>query len=109
VDASHNRLVTVTNGGNRPTDALVTLHYDDGKQTYELRQTIQPGEQMWLNFADLIHNRVVDRKGNLLPADLSSGTYDLRDLSPRLGTLVEGSFALERSNAVVCTRRNFDS
>jgi hypothetical protein len=38
---------------------------------------------MWMNLADLIHNRVADRKGNTLPVDVNSVTYDLRDLTPR--------------------------
>jgi len=47
-----------------------------------MQQTIQPGDQMWVNIAELVRNRVPDRKGNTLPADLSSVTYDLRDLTP---------------------------
>jgi hypothetical protein len=67
VDATRNALVSVINGGTRSTDALLTPHYDNGDKKYEMQQTIQPGDQMWLNFADLIHNRVADRKGNILP------------------------------------------
>ena len=50
---------------------------------------------MWVNFASLIHNRVPDRKGSLLPADLSFGTYDVQDLSPGLGSLLLGNLALD--------------
>ena len=61
-------------------------------------QTIGPGEQMWLNFADLIHHGVPDRKGNMLPADVTSGTYDLEDLKPGLGgNLIEGKVALDKT------------
>jgi hypothetical protein len=80
VDATHNALVAVTNGGNRATKALLTLHFDDGRKNYEIQQTIQPGDQMWLNLADLIHQGVPDRKGNAFPADVASGTHDLEDL-----------------------------
>ena len=45
-------------------------------QWYELQQTIAPGDQMWVNLNQLIRNRVPDRKGNLLPVDLKSVTYD---------------------------------
>jgi len=98
VDATHNALVAVTNGGNRATEALLTLHFDDGRKNYEIQQTIEPGEQMWLNFADVIHQGVPDRKGNALPADVSSGTYDLADLNPGLGgNLIEGKVALDKT------------
>jgi len=70
---------------------LLTLHYDNGEKKYELQRTIPPGEQMGLNFADLIHRRVADRKGRMLPADLASGTYDLRDLNPGKGGQLLGS------------------
>lgn len=98
VDATHNALVAVTNGGTRTTEALLTLHFDDGRKNYEVQQTIQPGEQMWLNFADLIHHSVPDRKGNVLPADVTAGTYDLEDLNPGLGgNLIEGKVALDKT------------
>ena len=53
---------------------------------------------MWLNFADLIHRSVPDRKGNVLPADVTAGTYDLEDLKPGLGgNLIEGKVALDKT------------
>jgi hypothetical protein len=64
----------VTNGGSKATATRLTLHYDEGRQKYEMQRTIQPGAQMWVNFADLVHNRTPDRQGNLLPADLASAT-----------------------------------
>ena len=74
-DVNHNALAAITNIGTKPTDALLTLHYDGGKRKYELQQTIAWGGQMWVNLAQLIRNRVPDRKGNVLPADLQSVTY----------------------------------
>lgn len=98
VDATHNTIAAVTNGGDRPTNALVTLHYNDGKDKYEIQRTLQPGEQMWLNFGDLIHNNVADRKGRTLPSTLTSGTYDLIDLSPGIGgNLFEGKVILDKT------------
>lgn len=98
VDATHNAIVAVTNGGNRATDALLTLHFAGGKKNYEIKQTIQPGDQMWLNLADLIHHSVPDSKGNMLPADITSGTYDLEDLNPGLGgNLIEGKVSLDKT------------
>ena len=96
VDTTHNELMAMTNVGTRPTDALLTLYYDKGKEKYEMQQKIEPGDQMWLNFADLIHRRVADRKGRVLPADLASGTYDLRDLNPgKGGNLIGSELALD--------------
>jgi len=60
-----------------------------------MQQAIQPGDQMWLDVASLIRTRVPDRKGNVLPADASFGTYDLRDLSPGLGSLTQGERGFE--------------
>jgi hypothetical protein len=61
-------------GSAKATDALLTLHYENGTKTYEMRQTLQPAGQMWANFADLIHHREADGKGNVLPADLNNFT-----------------------------------
>ena len=96
-DAAHNTLATVTNGGSKATSVRLTLHYDNGKQKYEMQQTIQPGGQMWVNFADLIHNRTPDRQGNLLPADLTSATYDVQDLSPGPGSLAPATLAVNNT------------
>jgi hypothetical protein len=78
VDATHNSLITVTNGGTMPVDALVTFHYNHGQSEYELQKTIAPGDQVWLNMGNLIHGAVPDRKGGTFPADLTFGTYDVR-------------------------------
>jgi hypothetical protein len=95
VDAEHNQLMAVTNSGQKSTNALLTLHYDNGRKSYEMEQAIQPGDQMWVNMASLIRDRVPDRKGNILPSDTSFGTYDLRDLSLGLGSLMPGGLALD--------------
>ncbi len=87
----------MTNGGTKPADALLTLHYDNGAKKYELQQSIAPGEQMWVNLADLVHNRVADRKGNLLPAGLTSVTYDVQDLGSGLGHLMESDLAVDNT------------
>ncbi|MGA7752520.1 MAG: hypothetical protein WCB05_06810, partial [Candidatus Sulfotelmatobacter sp.] len=79
-DAHHNQIATITNVGTKPTEALLTLHYANGQRKYELQQTIQPGDQMWVNLAKLIRNRTADRSGNTLPVDLTNVTYELRDL-----------------------------
>jgi hypothetical protein len=77
------------------TNALLSLHYDNGQKSYEMQQAIQPGDQMWVNVAELIRSRTPDRKGNLLPVDLSYGTFDLRDLTPANDGLLISSVALD--------------
>lgn len=62
-----------------------------------MRQSIPAGDQMWVNVADLIHNRTADRKGSVLPPDLTAGTFDVTDLSPGPGSLTEGSLALDKT------------
>jgi hypothetical protein len=53
---------------------------------------------MWLNFGDLIKNRVPDRKGLVLPSTLTSGTYELRDLKPGVGgNLFEGKIIVDKT------------
>ena len=43
-DFNHNQLMAVTNSGQKPTNALLTLHYDNGEKSYEMQQAIQPGD-----------------------------------------------------------------
>ncbi|HET7890439.1 MAG TPA: hypothetical protein VFL34_02900 [Candidatus Sulfotelmatobacter sp.] len=80
-DANHNTIAAITNIGTKPAEALLTLHYDSGKQKFELQRTIAPGDQMWVNLAQLIRQRIPDRNGSTLPVDVSAVTYDLRDLT----------------------------
>jgi hypothetical protein len=78
-------------------DALLTLHYDNGQKTYEMQQAIQPGDQMWVNVAELIQKRTADRKGNALPADLAFGTYEVKDMGSDPGGITVGSLALDKT------------
>jgi hypothetical protein len=50
---------------------------------------------MWLNLAQLIRNRVPDRKGNTLPMDVSTVTYDLQDLMPGNHSLMANALAVD--------------
>ncbi len=64
-EATHpSSLAAITNVGEQATDALLTLHYNNGGQKYELQQTIAPGDQMWMNLAELIRGGLADRRGN---------------------------------------------
>jgi hypothetical protein len=94
LDTTHNEIAAITNVGAAPADALLTLHYDDGSKKYELKQTIQPGDQMWVNFADLVHKQTPDSSGNTLPADLTAATYDVQDLTPQQNSLMASSLSV---------------
>jgi hypothetical protein len=81
----------------KPANALLTLHYDNGEKSYEMQQTIPPGEQMLVNVGELIQKRTADRKGNVLPADLGFGTYDVKDLGSGPGGLTVSGVALDKT------------
>jgi hypothetical protein len=100
VDATHNSIVAVANAGAEETDALLTIFFDEGKQKYEIQQTIAPGDQMWLNLGELIQTQMPDRAGRVLPLSLTSGTYELRDLKPgpgEGGNLFEGKLIVDKT------------
>jgi hypothetical protein len=97
-DALHNSLMTAGNGGTKPTRAALTLFYNHGTEKYDLEQTLQPDEQMWIDVGKLIREQVPDKNGNVLPAGLSSGSYEFRDLNDHLaGTLFEGKVIYEKT------------
>lgn len=93
-DATHNQIAAITNVGEEPADALLTLRYDKGVRSYELQQSIAPGDQMWVNLAELIRQHVPDRNGTFLPVDVSAVTYDLQDLTPGAHSLIVNSLAV---------------
>ncbi len=45
-----------------------------GTQRYDLEQTLQPDEQMWIDVGKLIREHAPDKNGKTLPADLTSGS-----------------------------------
>ena len=79
VDATHNSLISVTNAGKKPTDAVLTFHYNHGQGQYQVRRTIAAGDQLWLNLGDIIPGSIPDTKGRTFPPDLTSGTYEIRE------------------------------
>ena len=98
VDSTHNSLVTVGNGGNKPALAQLTILYNQGSGQYLIEQMLAPDEQMWLDFGKLIHDLVPGKDGNSLPLDLASGTYRIRDLSDSAaGGLYEGKVTLDKT------------
>ena len=90
-DPHHDSVITVGNGGTKPTTAGLTIVYNQGTQKYELEQTLQPDEQMWIDVGKLIREHVADKNGKTLPQDLTFGSYDIRDLGNKgIGALFEG-------------------
>jgi hypothetical protein len=48
-DPQHDSIITAGNGSTKPTQAAFTIFYNQGKDKYELEQTLQPDEQMWID------------------------------------------------------------
>jgi hypothetical protein len=97
-DPQHNSIISAGNGGTKPTHTGFTIFYNQGTERYALEQTLQPDEQMWIDMGKLIRERVPDKDGNVLPTDLTSGSYEFRDLTdPSGGTLFEGKVVYERT------------
>ena len=97
-DAQHDSLITAGNGGTMPLLAAFTVYYNGGTQKYELEQTLQPDEQLWIDMGRLIHEQIPDKNGNVLPPDLASGSYEFRDLTDKgVGNLFEGKVVYDRT------------
>jgi hypothetical protein len=97
-DAMHDSIITAGNGGSKPTTAEFTIFYDGAQKKYELEQTLQPGEQMWIDVGKLIRNRTPDKNGMPLPEGLESGSYKFRELShSAIGSLFEGKVIYDQS------------
>jgi hypothetical protein len=97
-DPYHDSIITAGNGGTKPTQAAFTIFYNQGTQRYDLEQTLQPDEQMWIDVGKLIREHVADKNGKTLPADLTSGSYEFRDLTNTgVGTLFEGKVIYDKT------------
>jgi hypothetical protein len=94
----HNSIITAGNGGTKPTHAAFTIFYNQGTQRYDLEQTLQPDEQMWIDVGKLIREHIPDKNGNVLPAELTSGSYEFRDLTNKfIGNLFEGKVIYDKT------------
>jgi hypothetical protein len=97
-DPYHNSIITAGNGGAKPAQAAFTIFYNQGTQRYDLEQTLQPDEQMWIDIGKLIREHVLDKNGKTLPADLTSGSYEIRDLTHTgVGALFEGKITYDKT------------
>jgi hypothetical protein len=96
-DLYHNSIITVGNGGAKPTQAAFTIFYNQGTQRYDREQTLQPGEQIWMDIGKLIRENAPDENGKTLPKDLTSASYEFRDLTNiGMGTLFEGKVIYDK-------------
>jgi len=97
-DVQHDSIITGGNGGTKPIRAAFTLFYNEGTDKYELEQTLQPDEQMWIDVGGLIRERVPDKNGKTMPMDLASGSYEFRNLTgPGNATLFEGKVIYDKT------------
>jgi len=97
-DPYHDSIITAGNGGIHPTQAAFTIFYNQGTQRYDLEQTLQPDEQMWIDVGKLIQLSVPDKNGKTLPRNLTSGSYEFRDLTHTgVGTLFEGKVIYDKT------------
>ena len=110
-DALHDSITTVGNGSAKTMKAGFTLFYNQGAKRYDLEQTLAPNEQMWVDIGSLIKTGIPDLHGNTLPANLTVGSYQFRDLTNTvIGQLFEGKVIYDLTNghvaygcAVCCT------
>jgi len=61
--AYHSSIITAGNGGTQPTQAALTIFYNQGTQKYELVQTLQPE---WLVLKRGLHRQRLDDDGHLI-------------------------------------------
>lgn len=97
-DATHDSIITVGNGGAKPTQAAFTLNYNHGTGAYEIDQLLQPDQQMWIDVGQLIRNQIPDKNGNTLPSSLAMGSYEIRELTRHAGggSLFEGKVVYDK-------------
>ena len=99
VDSMHNSLITIGNGGSNPARAELTLLYNHGGEQYRIEKSLAPGEQAMIDFGKLIRGQIPDKDGHVLPPDLTSGAYRLRDLAdPAAGSLYEGKVIVDKTH-----------
>ncbi len=96
-DANHDSILTAGNGGTKPVQALLTLYCNQGQGQYQMRQTLAPSDQMWVDVGDLIGEHIPYINGNFLPTGVTQGSYDLRELGTGIGTLYEGKVVYDKT------------
>lgn len=98
VDSTHNTFITTGNGGSESTTAEATLFYNGGKDKFRVEKKLAPGQQLWLDVGQAIHNQVPDSDGHTLPPETMTGSYELRDLDhATVGQLYEGKLVIDKT------------
>lgn len=62
-DAYRDSIITAGNGGRQSIQARFTLFYDGGTKRYDMEQSLQPDQQMWVDVGQLIRMRTPDKNG----------------------------------------------
>jgi hypothetical protein len=97
-DAFHDSLIAAGNGGTQPISARFTIFYNQGTQRYDLEQSLQPDEEMWIDVGQLIRQQTPDKNGSTLPLNLTTGSYEIADLSHKgAGTVFEGKVIYDKT------------
>ena len=98
VTPMHDTLMTVGNGSDKETSATVTLFYDGGTKRYDLPpRKLKPGGQAFIDFGDLIRNQTPDANGHVLPADITSGSYEINEVGAlTVGHLYESKLHIDK-------------
>ncbi|HKU17831.1 MAG TPA: hypothetical protein VJP80_01010, partial [Candidatus Saccharimonadales bacterium] len=85
------------NGGTQAIRTRFTLLYNQGTTRYDMEQSLQPDQQMWVDVGQLIRMQTPDENGNTLPSTLTTGSYEITDLSHHgAGTLFEGKVIYDK-------------
>lgn len=96
-DTLHSSIITVGNGSGKATTANLTLHYNQGKDIYEVEQKLEPGEQIWLDVQKAIRNQIPDKLGRTIPQNVEHGSYSIRDMGAiNQQRLFEGKLTIDR-------------
>lgn len=97
-NAQQDSIITGGNGGTKPIPVAFTVFYNEGAEKYEMEQTLQPDEQMWIDIGKLIRERIPDKNGKTFPVDLVSGSYEFRDLADKgVGHVFEGKVIYDKT------------
>jgi len=62
------------------------------------RGAVGAGEQIWADVGEIIRGQIPDKDGKTIPADVTMGSYESRDLDHiGVGYLYEGKLVMDKS------------
>ncbi|HET7205958.1 MAG TPA: hypothetical protein VFI95_05185 [Terriglobales bacterium] len=98
VGPDHDTFLTVGNGANKPAQAAVTFFYNGASNRYEVpTRTLKPGEQFFIDMAEIVHNQIPDMNGKTIPPDITSGSYEVLEPGAFAGHLYENKIHIDRA------------